>query len=1416
MTTMNSRRHPRMGRSLSRALSRWLLALTTAMGTALAANGAMAQAATTTTLTSSPNPAIAGQAVTLKATVSGNAATGNVSFNDGTTALGSAPLVVADPYWSQVALLLHFDAAEGGNVFTDYSSYGHVHATSSLTHDNATFKYGTASGTWTAVGQFLQYPLTSEFMFGSADFTIETWAYFTGTGDRVIYYGDGASNGGGGQIALWRNGSDQNFVSLVDSAGTGYSITGSVIPANAWVHIALTRSGSTVRLFLNGALDGSVTLPAGTTLRTPQGHPTVGRAGDYAGYFGGGYGVYMVGRLDDFRITNGTARYTAAFTPPAAPFANGGASTVSLTTTALAVGSHSLTAVYSGDASNAASTSSAATQTVAAAATTTTLGASPNPAIVGRTVTLTANVTGSSPTGSVSFQDGTTTLGTATLNAGTATLTTSFASGGSHSLTAVYGGDAGNAASTSSAVTETVAAATSTTTLGVSPNPAAIGQTITLTASVTGAAPTGSVVFQDGATTLGTVALNGGTATLTTSYAGGGSHSLSASYGGDASNTPSTSATVVETVSVGTSATTLSASANPADYGQSVTLTVRVAGLTPTGSVTLQDGATTLGTLALNAGTATLTTSFTTGGPHALSSSYGGDSNNASSTTAMSLQVGPLGTTAAPGAMTWQYGYTAMGQPSIVVDPNGFQTSQAYDALRRPVSLAQAAPSFGAAQPLTTLGYDGLDQLGSVTDPRGLVTRYTTDGLGNVSALASTDTGTASAGFDAAGNLSSRTDARGKATSYAYDSLNRPTTITYASGPATQLEYDGGANPTPTAIGQLTKLTDESGVTAYSYDGLGHVLSKTQQLSGGGSGKSVTVNYAWGSSGTATDKLVAITYPSGAQVNFSYDAAGRPSAVTVNPMNANGVGTATGTPLNVLSGIAYNADNNLLGWTWANGVAYQRGYDGFGRLSSYPLGNPAGTGAAAGLTRTLGYDNAGRVTGYSHANAAGAQPAYDQSFSYDNLNRVIGAQINATPYGYTYDANGNRTSRTIGANSYASGIDAASNRLTQVQGPGPVTTPYSYDAAGNVTADAVASYGYSDRGRLSSATVGAGAMSYLYNGWEQRVSKSGAAVPGGAAYYAYDEAGHLLGEYDANLNVISETVYLGDTPVAVLKTSGSAATADLQVSVANVYADQLDAPRVITRASDEAVLWRWDGAEPFGATPPSENPSGLGTFRFDQRFPGQVYDAETGKLQNWHRDYDPGTGRYVQSDPIGLAGGLNTYAYVGGNPLSRSDSSGLAWDCVIPLGCVYRPDPPPLYPDLPPGEGPNANPSRPSFPSWPRPAPAYPSTPAAPAEAAQPPATAANAPGYCPPSDDCDRRNAEVQRAKDAVGRFQPAACLPGMPRWALEARAQAWLDLAVARARRDQKCWAGGDEGHQQAQAAAWSHVGRCAALIK
>ena len=117
-----------------------------------------------------------------------------------------------------------------------------------------------------------------------------------------------------------------------------------------------------------------------------------------------------------------------------------------------------------------------------------------------------------------------------------------------------------------------------------------------------------------------------------------------------------------------------------------------------------------------------------------------------------------------------------------------------------------------------------------------------------------------------------------------------------------------------------------------------------------------------------------------------------------------------------------------------------------------------------------------------------------------------------------------------------------------------------------------------------------------------------------------------------------------------------------------VNADHLGTPRAITRPADNAVVWKNENTEPFGNSLPNENPSGFGNFEFNQGFPGQYRDKETGTFYNYFRDYDPSTGRYVQSDPIGLDGGLNTYAYVNSNPLALTDPLGLDWGVCCPDG----------------------------------------------------------------------------------------------------------------------------------------------------
>jgi RHS repeat-associated protein len=114
-----------------------------------------------------------------------------------------------------------------------------------------------------------------------------------------------------------------------------------------------------------------------------------------------------------------------------------------------------------------------------------------------------------------------------------------------------------------------------------------------------------------------------------------------------------------------------------------------------------------------------------------------------------------------------------------------------------------------------------------------------------------------------------------------------------------------------------------------------------------------------------------------------------------------------------------------------------------------------------------------------------------------------------------------------------------------------------------------------------------------------------------------------------------------------------------------IHADHLDTPRLVSNAAGTAV-WRWDQQEPFGVNVPDENPSSLGAYEFPLRFPGQYFDKETNLHYNYFRDYDPANGRYAQSDPIGLDGGVNTYAYVDSGPLVLFDPEGLTPPRVVP------------------------------------------------------------------------------------------------------------------------------------------------------
>jgi RHS repeat-associated protein len=391
-----------------------------------------------------------------------------------------------------------------------------------------------------------------------------------------------------------------------------------------------------------------------------------------------------------------------------------------------------------------------------------------------------------------------------------------------------------------------------------------------------------------------------------------------------------------------------------------------------------------------------------------------------------------------------------------------------------------------------------------------------------------------------------------------------------------------------------------------------------------------------------------MTYPSGNRVDIAYGSDGRATSLAVSAPGAN--------PVTILAGIRYQPFGPVRGWTWGNSTAtspniYERGFDLDGRIVSYPLGHSANNGTV----RTLKFDAAGRIIASKHTGAPAAA-ALDQRYDFDDQDRLIGFDGASTSQRFQYDASGNRTQATFGAHTYLNTINLASNRLSSTTGPAPAKKN-SYDDSGNLTSDGTTKYSYGSNGRLSGVVGGGVASDYRYNGLGQRVVKASA---GGAVYFVYDESGRLLGEYDGAGKAIQETVYLGDLPVAVLKPGISGSKSSPSVLGINyVYADHLTAPRVLTRASDNKMVWRWDNADPFGVDQPDENPGRLGVFTYNLRFPGQVFDKETNNHYNYFRDYDPQMGRYVQSDPIGLKGGINTYAYVGANPVGKTDPLGL-------------------------------------------------------------------------------------------------------------------------------------------------------------
>ncbi len=592
------------------------------------------QGPTTTALTSTPNPSVSGQSVTYTATVKVSAGTGaptgQVSFYDGTTLLGTGALNGA--------------STDAATFSTGFAVFG----TSSITATYAGSASFTAStspvltqtvhpaGTTTAVSAAPNPSVSGQSVTLTA--TVAVTAPGTGAPAGTVDFYDGTTLLGTGSL----NGLSPDTATFsvgLPAAGSPHQISATYVGTAAY---ATSTSGKVAEIVTKSATTTTLSAPSSTSVSgehvtysamVAPTAPGTGTASGTVAFFEAGTAIPSCSARS---LTSGVATCSLTYAGP---------------------GPHAITAVYSGDSNFTISTSGPLAHSVNQAATTTALTSDTSPSVIGQSVTFTATVTATTPgagtpTGTVSFFDGTTSFGTGTLAGGVATFTTSSLSVASHPVTAVYEGDTDFTTSTSNpALTQTVNQDATSASVTSATSPSVFGQSVTFTATVTPSAPgagtpTGTVEFFDGTTSLGTGTLTAGVATFTTSSLSVASHPVTAVYEGDTDFTTSTSTAFSQTVGKA-STDTFVFSSSPSLAGQSVTFDVTVlakgpgAGF-PTGGVTLYENGTAFscgpsGLVVLDgSGKGTCSTTYPLPGAYAITASYPGDPNFLASTSGQS------------------------------------------------------------------------------------------------------------------------------------------------------------------------------------------------------------------------------------------------------------------------------------------------------------------------------------------------------------------------------------------------------------------------------------------------------------------------------------------------------------------------------------------------------------------------------------------------------------------------------------------------------------------------------------------------------------------------------------------------------------------------------------------------------------
>ncbi len=581
----------------------------------------VSQASTTTTLSSSVNPSSYGQGLTFTATVTSVAPGSGTPTGPLTFIIDGTPIVTPTLNAGGVATYTTSTLAAGAHTVNALygGSTSYISSTGSLTTSQTVNKAGTLE-TITSSSNPAVFGQTVTF---TTIVSVVAPAAGTPTGVVTITI-DGnviaTPTLGSNRVATFTTSSlivGTHTVSVTFSGDANYS-GGSAAIANGQV---INKANSTVSVAssANPSYFGQpVTFTAAVTPVSPGGGAVA---------------------------PSGTVNFTVDGIVAGSGTLSGGVATMTLNATTMAVGAHTISAIYSGDASfNGSAGNLAASQRVSKTNTTAGIVSSANPSIFGQAITFTVTITpvapgAGAPSGVVTFTIDNAVVGTSGVSGGVATYVTQTLVVGTHAVTATYGGDANfNIGTATLASGQIVNKANTSTTIASSVNASVYGQSVTFTATVAVLAPSGTVLsgsvnfMVDGVIVL-TPTLSGGVALFTTSALPAGTHAISATYAGTTSINGSTATlSPDQTVNNASTATSVGSSANPSVYGQVITFTAVVSLVapstgTPQGVMNFIIDSNLVSAPTISGGVAQYVTTTLSAGTHTVSAVYGGNLN---------------------------------------------------------------------------------------------------------------------------------------------------------------------------------------------------------------------------------------------------------------------------------------------------------------------------------------------------------------------------------------------------------------------------------------------------------------------------------------------------------------------------------------------------------------------------------------------------------------------------------------------------------------------------------------------------------------------------------------------------------------------------------------------------------------------